>query len=338
MQKITIKDIARLSGVGVSTVSRVVNNRPDVNEETRRRVMNIVRESSYIPNANAKHLKQHSSDTISVIIRGTTNEFFSGIAPLMQQYIEQAGHHFLAAYIDEKDDEFAHAVRVCTEKKVQGIIFLGGSPAGKEKELGSLGVPCVFSTTGACGIDQRGVYSVSVDDRKAAARAIGYLFDNGHRSIAVVGGKREAENSIGLRFQGVLDSFRNQGLEFDERLYFDSEFSLSSAYRAMSEGLLKGIPFTAVFAMSDVMAMGACKAITDSKRQVPGDISVIGFDGIEMARYYNPTIATVSQPAKEIAYHSVSQILGALEKKDVSAHITLPVTLVEGDSVRKISS
>ena len=118
--RMTIKEIARLSGVGVSTVSRVLNKRPDVNEDTRGRVMEVIERYGYEPNSNAKHLKQLSTDCVAVIVRGRNNLFFSGILELLQKRIEAAGLRFLPHYIDENDDEAAAALRVYAERKVRG--------------------------------------------------------------------------------------------------------------------------------------------------------------------------------------------------------------------------
>lgn len=120
--RITIKEIAQLSGVGISTVSRVLNKRPDVNEATRERVMAVIRREGYEPNSNAKHLKQLSTDSIAVIVRGANNLFFSGIIERLQRRIERTGLHFLPYYIDENDDEVLQAQRVYAERKVRGII------------------------------------------------------------------------------------------------------------------------------------------------------------------------------------------------------------------------
>ena len=147
--RMTIKEIAQLSGVGISTVSRVLNKRPDVNEETRERVMEIIRREGYAPNTNAKHLKQLSSECVAVIVRGRKNLFFSGLLEKLQSGIERAGLQFLPYYIDENDDEILAAQRVYAERKVRGVIFLGGCHAECDELLRLLPVPCVFSTVSA---------------------------------------------------------------------------------------------------------------------------------------------------------------------------------------------
>ena len=336
-KSLTIKDIARLCGVGISTVSRVVNGHPYVKEETKKRVLAVMAEYHYTPNANAKNLKQISTNTISIVVRGINNAFFASIVEKMERGIEAGGYQCQVTYLDERSDEIDAARRICKEKKVQGIIFLGGSGIGREEELAELPVPCVFSTESAAYTDLPHIASVTVNDRAAAKQAVNHLFDMGHRDIAVLGGKRDCLNNIGLRYQGVLDSFREHGLMFPKDRYFTCLFSFASGYEAVSRALSKGAHFTAVFAMSDVMAIGAAKAIADAGLQVPADISIIGYDGIDLAYYYNPTLTTMRQPAEEIAQKSVELLLQILHTGESGRHLMLDSQLIPGGSVQRIS-
>ncbi|MCI9309029.1 MAG: LacI family transcriptional regulator, partial [Oscillospiraceae bacterium] len=122
----TIKDIARLSGVGVTTVSRVLNQHPDVSEETRRRVLAVVEEQGFQPNTNARHLKQQTSASIAVIVKGTMNMLFADLVERCQQLLQDAGRDANLYYLDEDANEVAYAVQLCRERKPLGILFLGG--------------------------------------------------------------------------------------------------------------------------------------------------------------------------------------------------------------------
>ena len=201
--RMTIKEIARLSGVGVSTVSRVLNKRPDVNEDTRGRVMEVIERYGYEPNSNAKHLKQLSTDCVAVIVRGRNNLFFSGILELLQKRIEAAGLRFLPHYIDENDDEAAAALRVYAERKVRGIIFMGGCHTDNGAMLSRLPIPCVYSTVNAAEGYAPNVSSVSVDDRQGAKKAIDYLFDCGHENMVILSGETQGCNMAHQRYLGV---------------------------------------------------------------------------------------------------------------------------------------
>lgn len=328
--RITIKEIAQLSGVGISTVSRVLNKRPDVNEATRERVMAVIRREGYEPNSNAKHLKQLSTDSIAVIVRGANNLFFSGIIERLQRRIERTGLHFLPYYIDENDDEVLQAQRVYAERKVRGIIFLGGCHADCDDMLRALPIPCVFSTVNAATSRAENVSSVSVDDRQGARRAADYLFDCGHTEILVLGGETKDWNIARLRYLGVCDSFRAHGRELPPERYLISTFSFASAYRMICA--YSGAPFTAVFAMSDTMAIGAARALCDRGLHVPEDVSIIGFDGIELGSYYEPTLATMRQPQETLAEKSVELLLAGMEHP--GQHVLLETELIPGTSVR----
>lgn len=336
--RLTIKDIARISGVGISTVSRVVNNRPDVSEETRQRVLDVVNHQGYVPNSNAKHLKQRNSDYIGVIVRGTRNMFLAGLLEQLQHCIEKTDYHFLPWYIDEHGDEIQAAQNLYSERKVQGIVFLGGSAQGREADLANFPVPCVFATADASCVPSENIMSVSLDDRAGGRAAMDYLFSCGHTRIAVVGGALETKNLIGLRYQGVLDSCSAHGEAFDAAMYLTSAFSLSTAYQAMLDALKNGLDCTAVFAMSDVMAIGVAKAITDMGLSIPGDVSVIGYDGIELGAYLTPTLATIRQPIDRIATECMRLITGSIENcRDLSIrHVSLSGELIHGQSVQKL--
>lgn len=335
MKIYTIRDIARLSGVGISTVSRVLNNRPDVHPDTRRRVMQVVQECNYTQNKHAKTLKQRDS-AIVVIVRGRNNPFLAGIAERMLICGKDCGHHLALKYIDEREDEFQAAYQLCAERGAEGFIFLGGNPVGREEGLMDMRLPCVFSTVSAKAIGLPFVSSVSVDNRRAAREAVDYLLDRGHARIAVLGGVRRVEDSIGLRYKGVLDAYGARRLPFDERLYRETSFTLHGGYAAASDLLANKAQFTAVFAMSDLIAIGAFKALSDAGLRVPDDVSIVGFDGIDLSKFFVPSIATVEQPSDEIARRSVEMMVKFLDEGAPAVNLVLPTKFLCGGSVRRL--
>ena len=331
---ITIKDIATLSGVAISTVSRVLNNRPDVSDETRRKVMDIVGMHNYTQNANAKNLKQRNTNLATIIVRGRQNSFLTDIAEKINEYGNNRKQKFLLDFIDEQADEFETARQHIAERKVKGVIFLGSNPVNRRDEIASLRLPCVFATVDTSALSLPSVSSVSVDNCQGAKGAIDYLIDNGHRRIAVFGGDRTVEDGLGKRYQGVLMSFGEHGLTFDEFLYVECPFTMVRAYQAASRFLDANPKFTAVFAMSDTMAIGIMKALHDRGLRVPEDISVVGFDGIPLTRFTLPTLTTIAQPSDDIARESVSLMLRLFEDPNDSEDMVVASMLVAGDSVR----
>lgn len=336
---LTIKDIAKMAGVGVSTVSRALNNHPDVNDETKQKILEIVEKYNYSPNANAKILKQSVTNNIGIVVRGSANPFFEVIVERMQQALKKKGYNALVTYIDELSNEIKEAAQLNNEKKLEGIIFLGGTASRFEAGLSKFRIPCVVSTSYVSFPEKGNKACVCVDDRAAAWKAMEYLICQGHKHIAMIGGKRGNHDGIDLRFQGAVECMRAHGLSFDERYYIESKFSLDGAYKGMSALFVPGLPITAVFAMSDIMAIGAAKAITDTGLKIPEDISIIGFDGIDISYFYNPSLATVKQPAKEIAVKSVEILLNNINGDELSPkEVLLETQLLKGNSVRSIPS
>lgn len=336
MKIYTIKDIARLSDVGVSTVSRVLNNKPDVKEETRQRVLKVIKECNYYQNNNAKHLKQRNTHNISIVVRGRKSIFLNDIIEKMLTYSKKFDYNFFTEYIDETDSEFDIAKRLYAERKIEGIIFLGGDPVGKRQELEIMKIPCVYSTVSASEINLDFVSSVCVDDRLSAKQAVDYLFEMGHKNIAILGSPVTKMNTVGIRYQGVIDSFKDHGFEFSEKNYIESNFSFHNSYDSVKKIFEKENDYTAIFAFSDIMAIGAAKAVLDVGKKIPEDISIIGYDGISLMSYYNPTLTTIKQPSDEIAKKSIDLIIGIIEKKE-SKNIVVETEFIKGNSVKNIN-
>lgn len=336
MEQITIRDIARLAGVGVTTVSRVINNSPDVRTQTRNRVLEVMREYGYTPNGNAKNLKLKNSDYVAIIIRGFQNPFLNSIVEKLQRHIEAAGYHFLVHYIDEYESEIEAAKKMVAEKKVCAVVFLGGNPAGHEDELEALEVPCVFSTSDLGKSRGKNLFSVCVDDRSGAAEAVAYLAECGHTKIAILGGELESDNAIGLRYRGAVEEMTKRGLYFNNHNYITSSFGLELAYAAVSAALERpDADFTALFAMSDMMAIAAIRAAAEHGLRVPQDISIIGFDGVEISRYLTPPLTTMAQPMEQIAFESIRLLLRGISGSP-GERVLLKAELLEGKTVSTV--
>jgi len=333
MRIVTIRDVARSAGVSISTVSRVLNNRPDVDGKTREKVQSVIKKLHYTQNPNARNLKQRSVDFIAVIVRGRFNFFLTHIAELILEYGKGGPFQFLLEFIEEGADEFETARRLYTERRLIGVIFLGSNPIGHAIEIERLSMPCVFATVEVERIP--GASSVSVDNRACARRAADLLFDLGHRHIAFIGYQSHIMDSIGRRYAGVMDAHFARGLVFDEALFAYSDFSLKRAYAATSELLSRNRKFTAVFAISDTVALGAIKALHNAGLLIPEDISVVGFDGIELAQYCLPPLTTIRQPSDLIAQKSVELMRRAIETGD-SEQILVGAELLPGGSVKRI--
>ena len=255
----TIKDIARLSGVGVTTVSRVLNDHPDVSEETRRRVLAVVAEQGFQPNTNARHLKQQTSASIAIIVKGTMNMLFAELMERCQQLLQDAGQNAAVYYLDEDANEVVYAVQ------------LGGN----------------WSCT-----------------------QISYR-----------------------RVLGCQRAFDELSLPFDARRCEPCRYSFSDAYDTTKRLLGRCPELTALFCVSDVMALGAIRAIHDLGRRVPRDISVVGYDGIPLSRFSVPRLTTVRQDTQQLARQGVDLLLRNLQRPRPPVHGVVPFELIAGESV-----
>ncbi|MCI9550554.1 MAG: LacI family transcriptional regulator [Oscillospiraceae bacterium] len=329
----TIKDIARLSGVGVTTVSRVLNDHPDVSEETRRRVLAVVAEQGFQPNTNARHLKQQTSASIAIIVKGTMNMLFAELMERCQQLLQDAGQNAAVYYLDEDANEVVYAVQLCRERKPLGILFLGGDLEFFQAEFGHITVPCVLLTNSARELDFPNLSSLTTDDEEAAYRVVRYLADQGHRDIGLLGGNWSCTQISYRRVLGCQRAFDELSLPFDARRCEPCRYSFSDAYDTTKRLLGRCPELTALFCVSDVMALGAIRAIHDLGRRVPRDISVVGYDGIPLSRFSVPRLTTVRQDTQQLARQGVDLLLRNLQRPRPPVHEVAPFQLIAGESV-----
>ena len=333
MKIYTIRDVAQLAGVSVTTVSRVLNHRPDVNAATREKVERVMVECNFVGNANARSLKQLDGDVAALILRGRSNPFLSGLAETMLQFAREADVSFLMESIDEKDDEFQTALRLMHEKRARGFIFIGSRLDERLEVLRGQDVPMVFATVNAVNAGLPRAASVSIDDRRMGREAMEMLIRAGHTKIAIFGGSRNQGDGLADRYIGAREACEQAGVPFDETRYVETRFSLEDAYNAARNFFATRSDTTAVFAMSDMVAMGVIRALRDIGRRVPEDVSVVGFDGVEMGKYFIPSLSTIVQPQEEIARQSVDVLLDMMEKDGSARHLTVPAAPLLRDSL-----
>lgn len=336
----TIKDIARLCGVSVSTVSRVLNNRPDVSESVRRKVLAAVEAEGYIPNNGARTLVSNRSDAIGVVVRGTGNLFFAEILKTVAREIDRRGYTMVLHFIDSDADEIKAGAILEREKKLRGLLFLGGRFDYTPAELALIGVPyvCCSYTNYFGTLREEDYSSVSIDDMLTAYRAVEKLISFGHRRIAVLVPEACDRSISELRYNGYRAALRDHEIEFDPRLMAETGgcYEMPETYDGMERIIKTGADFTAVFTFSDTCALAAMKALEDNGLKVPEDVSVIGIDGLQISNYLSPVLTTMVQPAEEMGRESVRVLLDMLENNAPACHITLETKLREGSSVRKI--
>ena len=323
----TIKDLSARTGYSVGTVSRVLNDQPNVSEKARKAILDAARECGFQLNTNAQQLKKQHTNSILVVVKGISNQLFASLVEAMQARIARTGHPLIVDYMDEEGNEVLHALRLCREKKPLGVLFLGGNRENFLADFDKIGRPCVLVTNDASDLAFPNLSSVCSDNRQAARAAIDALVELGHRQIAVIGGNLISDTTR-LRFQGCMDAFQEHGITFDpEQDYEAVRFSYADGYWAARDLLDRGRSFSAIFAMSDVMAIGAIRALQDRGKRVPEDISVIGFDGLVIGEYTVPRLATVCQDVDALAIHSIHMLLDSIAHPGLPRHATVPVTV-----------
>jgi LacI family transcriptional regulator len=334
----TIKDLAAITGYAVGTVSRALNDHPNVSDKARKAILEAAEEYGFQLNVNAKQLKQTTSNTILVIVKGTGNEFFTEMLEYLQPLIARTRYQLVVDYMDEDHNEVIRAVQLCREKKPLGILFLGGNTKNFAADFDKIDIPCVEVTSDASTLAYTNLSSVTTDDREAARCAIDTLVAAGHREIAVIGGDRNTSDISRLRYEGCCLSFAEHGISFDpQKDYQGVRFSCEDGYKATKKLLKNGSAYTAIFAISDVMAIGAIRALWEAGKRVPEDVSIIGLDGLALGKYLVPQLSTVQQDFRTMVLRSIEILLDAIEDGTPAKHETVPFRVQRRESIRSLN-
>lgn len=333
----TIYDIAKKTGFSITTVSRALNNYPDVGAKTKKLILEAVEEMGYYPNSIARSLTTKKSWTLGVIFIedlgvGIKHPFFSAVIQSFKQHVEKVGYDliFLSQNIGkEKKSYLDHAVH----RGVDGVIIVCSNYDDKEVEkLMESKIPSVV-------IDLHSNKSSVVysDNFAGSELAVEHLYSQGHRKIAHISGHESTFAGI-ERLRGFTETAKRLQLSVPSTYVVEGGFfSYEGGYDAMKSLLqLKERP-TAVFAAGDMMAIGAMNAVCDSGLRVPDDISIVGFDDIQLAWYTTPKLTTIRQNTDLIGENAAKVLLNQIgEDNKVFSAVTIPVSLVNRESTKKI--
>ncbi len=330
-----IRDIAKISGVGVSTVSRVLNNHPDVKESTRERVLAVIRESNYVPNNSARILKQNNTKNIGVLVKGVFNPFFSELINVIGSKINEKNYTMILQQNDYVlEHEVENIISFVKEKRLQGIICLGGNFIDLDEDsFKNIDVPVVLTSVNTVSPLGRDKYStVGIDNLQASYFATEYLIKKGHTNIALMIGEENDFCVSWWRYKGYIKALREYDIEVNDDNLLIGDYDTKKAYEETLKFLKRRKDITAIFAISDFMAIGAARAVVDSGLVVGKDVSILGFDGMDISCYYNPGISTIKQPKKEMAEKSVEILFELLKGNGENKHILLDTELLERES------
>ncbi len=334
-----IKDIARLSGVSISTVSRVINNSAPVNPEVRSRVEAIVEETGYRPNSLAKELQRNETHVIGILLSVGTLEL-SSIGPTINAIsdaLQEKGYQIMLANSRFSLEEEIFTFKLFQEKRVDGILYFASEFSDQHYDfLRKYAIPIVM-----IGQENRklGFPCVLHDDYHAAYDATRFLIRHGHRRIGYIGIPQSDAAAGEARRRGFDAALKSSKLEQPDAFYALGDFSIESGYVAARQ-LVTGAPErpTALFVATDFMAIGAIRYLIENGYRVPKDISVIGFDDISVAAYMNPPITTIHTNQQAIGLKAVEMLMTMIGKQMLVTrkHIE-PYKIIERSSVSSIT-
>jgi len=321
----TIYEVAKQAGVSTATVSRVMSGpREAVSPETRERVMRVVSELGYTPNAAAKNLRTLRSGKLLVTVPDISNPFFSLILQGIEEAAMREGYSVLLGdtqHDSEREERYASMLK---KKEADGLIFLGHRLPKEAEALVQSTAPRCAPVVNGCEFSPRlGVPSVHIDNAKAAYEAMGHLYDLGHRRIAVITGPLVSPLSRD-RLRGAMARATAAGAK-DDFIVLHGDFSIESGIAAAERVLGRHDGPTAVFCFNDEMAMGVIETARRRGVSVPSDLSVVGFDDIRFARHIDPPLTTIAQPMREIGEGCVRLLIEILRGDTIApVSVTLP--------------
>ncbi|MFW6023013.1 MAG: LacI family DNA-binding transcriptional regulator [Halanaerobiaceae bacterium] len=333
-----IYDIAEQAGVSIATVSKVINDKPDVSEKTKEKVRKIMKENNYIPNSVARSLSTSKSGSIGIISNykheeGLHNMFFHEIVYGMEKVLGKAGFDYVYFSDHKWHDTYDYDyLGKCKNRLVDGAILLGIHQDKNMKRLLDSDISVVLIDL---GISNRSSSNVMCTHKKGAEQAVNYLAKLGHKDIGVIGPKNI--NPALIRLEGFIKALKQNGLKYREDWSVASSFDEITGYKAMNKILAMKEQPTAIFCQCDVIAVGAIKAIKDAGKNVPDDFSIIGFDNIELCKYITPALTTVSQNTYQIGEEAAGLLLKMIETPQKEyPPIILETELIVRDSCKKI--
>ncbi|MBD8479891.1 LacI family DNA-binding transcriptional regulator [Pseudomonas coleopterorum] len=329
-----IREVARLAGVSVATVSRTLKSPERVLPETRDRVNVAVEQAGYRPNLMAVQFRSRRTFNLVVLVPNIANGFFARVISGAQKAAQAAGYRVLLCDTlgcEATEREFAELVHA---HQADGLLQLRAyDPFASTSDLSD--VPPIVN---ACEVLQSGRHpTVSLDNRAAAKAVTQHLLDLGHRRIGLINGPADSPLTHDRR-AGYEAALREADIAPEAALICPGDFSLKAGYDGALQLLAGPERPTALFCESDEMAIGALKRIREMGLRVPQDVSLAGFDDIELAAYCNPPLTTIAQPAEQFGQQAVEMLISVIEKRPLAArHVTLPYQLTIRQSTARVA-
>lgn len=332
---VKIQDVAKKAGVSISTVSRVVNGYVHVSDELREKVESAIRDLEYRPSQVARSLAKQKTNLIGIIVPDLTYHYYAKMISSIEEQASLNDYNIIVCNIKENLNKEIRYINVLKEMWVEGIILMHEKINPQTKKLlCECNIPIVLASVKIDGLD---VPSVNIDDYQAAFDATNFLIGKGHKRIALISGDMRDITAGRQRYQGYIDALKNSNIQISKDIIKEGNFKISDGYSKMEEILKLEKKPTAVFAVSDSMAIGAMNCAIDHGYKIPDDISIMGFDNTDLAYVIRPRLTTVNQPASEIGKQSLKTLIDLIETKDTDKEIILKHTIIEGQTCKDIN-
>jgi len=338
LKKSTIKDVAKHAKVSIATVSRVINNSPLASTESKRKVMQAIKELGYEPNALARGLVSRKSNTIGVLIPDVSNQFFAKVFRGMEDAVHQKNSNVFICNTDAKKERMLRYIKFLREKQVEGVIFTSEVVSKEYYEaLASLKVPVVLVATES---KEFKLPAVKANDVLAVKDAIDYFVKYGHREIGMISGPLEDKIAGFARYEGFQLALKEHGIPFKKENVMFGDYRFDSGRKALRKLLETNSKITAVFASSDEMAIGAIVEASKMGYCLPAELSVLGYDNVYLSKMSNPALTTVDQHLYQMGYTGVEllfEMIEQLEEKGLERYqgktVYIPHKIIERESV-----
>ncbi|KJS82155.1 MAG: hypothetical protein JM58_15630 [Peptococcaceae bacterium BICA1-8] len=316
---VTLRDVANKCGVSISTVSRTLSNPKSVREDKRIKVLQTVNELNYQTNDIAKSLRKGKTNTIALIIPNIILPVFPVVTTGVQAFAKEHGFTVILSNTDDDAEQQKEIIEKLRKRMVDGFIIIPAENSGTHlKQLKKQNVPIVQVLRRM----DPSIDAVIVDNFKGGYNATQYLIDKGHKEIALLNGAKMYFYKG--RFEGYLQALKDNNLLINNPLIKHDANGVDGGYHKMQQLLREGYHFTAVFATSDLCAIGAIKAITQAGLRVPEDISILGFDNLDIGSMFIPGLTTIAHPALEMGYSASQRLIKIIQE----GRILEPETIV----------
>lgn len=339
MQRVTIKDIARLAGVSVTTVSRALNDAPEIHSGTRERVLRVCREQGYRANLLARSLSSSRSNLLGLVVPDIASPFHAALALNIELSAQEAGYQLmLCSSRREEGGSLADLFDFLYSQRVDGILLSSASDGAYALASRCMGkVPCVLLGAFAPEASPLRANTISVDNYAGGRMAAEYLYSLGHRKTAYLG-RRSGSATHSLRYQGFLSAAAELGMAVETVSSPCPASTIESGCRMAREFFSKPFDQTAVFAVSDAVALGVIQVADELGVDIPGRLSVLGFDGIEYAALPNIRLTTLSQNTPRLAQSAVRLLLEIIDSGDGEEYTRklITPTVIQRSTCRRI--